>query len=238
MAKERIQRINGEWGRPEIVESKEGRLAMVIDLRRCIGCHSCSIACKQENEVPLKFYRSWVKQMEKGTYPLVSTFSLPRLCNQCEKPVCVTVCPVKATFKREDGITLIDSRVCIGCKACIAACPYDARFVNPEKGTKYFGRGTADKCTFCAHRVDGGAKPACVLACPTKARHFGDLEDPNSEVSRIIAKNPVQTIKPHLGTEPHVFYIDASSEIMGRMEMKPRLGRIEGEGEEGGQEEE
>ncbi|HIH45036.1 MAG TPA: 4Fe-4S dicluster domain-containing protein [Candidatus Methanoperedenaceae archaeon] len=216
-----LDRINEQWGpkfpRPEFRHSTKKRLAMVIDLRKCIGCHACSIACKQENETPLKVFRSWVKQLEKGRYPNVRTYNLPRLCNHCDKPPCVIVCPVRATFKREDGAVLVDSNVCIGCKACIGACPYDARFINLKRTKPIIGNGTADKCTFCAHRVDNGALPACVLACMTKARTFGDLNDPESEVSKLVSLNSVQTLKPELGTDPMVFYIGADMTTLERV---------------------
>ncbi len=173
---------------------------MVIDLRRCIGCHACSVACKQENNVPITAYRTWVKQVEKGRYPNVRKVSLPALCNHCDKPICVQNCPVQASYQREDGIVLIDYDRCIGCKYCIASCPYDVRFVNPI-------RGTVEKCTFCVHRVDRGQVPACVETCVAKARTFGDLTDPTSEVSRLIATHPSSPLKPDSGTEPQVYYL-------------------------------
>lgn len=184
------------------------RYVMVIDLNKCVGCHSCTIACKSENNVPLTVFRAWVKHIEKGKYPDVSHHFLPRLCNHCKKPPCVTVCPVKAAYKREDGTVLTDYKKCIGCKYCIVACPYDARFINPV-------RKTSDKCTFCIHRVEKGLMPACVDTCMGRARFFGDLNDHKSEVSRLIAKNPTQTLKPELGTEPSVFYIKPDEAIMG-----------------------
>jgi len=176
------------------------RYVMVIDLRRCVGCQACTVACKQENNVPLTAFRTWVKQIEKGRYPNVRKVSLPSLCNHCEKPICVQNCPVQASYQREDGIVLIDYDRCIGCKYCIASCPYDVRFVNPL-------RKTVEKCTFCVHRVDRGEKPACVETCMAKARTFGDLNDPNSDVSRLIADFPVSPLKPDSGTVPRVFYV-------------------------------
>ena len=181
----------------------EKHYAMVIDTRLCYGCHACSIACKAEFEVPLGETRSWVEYTEKGTFPHISLNFLPRLCNQCSAPPCVPVCPVGATWKRaEDGIVVIDQDICIGCKYCIQACPYDIRFLNEDTGT-------AEKCDFCIHRVSQGLEPACVEACPARARIFGDINDPDSEVSKLIAQNPVTVLRPEQGTEPNVFYIGA-----------------------------
>lgn len=194
------------------------RLAMVIDLRKCIGCHACSVSCKAEFDVPLGVWRSWVKQVDKGSYPNVKRQFLPRLCNHCDEPPCVKVCPSGASYQEEDGTVQIKEKVCIGCKLCMAACPYNARFINPEKKI-------ADKCTFCIHRVDKGVVPACVNTCQAKARLFGDLNDPKSEVSRLIATQPGQVLKPELGTEPQVFYITPDKEIMGRIE-ETRQGEV------------
>ncbi len=176
---------------------------MLIDTRRCIGCHACSVACKAEFDVPLGKTRSWVEYIEKGTYPNVSRSFLPRLCNHCSHPQCVDVCPTGATWKREeDGIVVIDPDICIGCKYCLQACPYDARFINPETGA-------AEKCDFCLHRVSQGVVPACVETCIGGARIFGDLNDPESEISRVMALNPVTVLRPEKGTEPNVYYIAA-----------------------------
>ncbi len=174
---------------------------MLIDLRRCIGCHACSVACKAEFDVPLGKTRTWVEYVEKGQYPNVSRSFLPRLCNHCTHPPCVSVCPTGATWKREeDGIVVVDPDICIGCKYCIQACPYDARFLNPVTGA-------ADKCDFCLHRVSQGLAPACVETCIGRARIFGDLNDPDSEIVRMIASNPVTVLRQGQGTEPNVYYI-------------------------------
>lgn len=183
-------------------EPRTARLAMVVDLRRCTGCHACSVSCKSEFEVPLGVYRSWVKIGEEGTYPQVKRSILPRLCNQCDNPPCVKVCPVNATYIHATGVVAIQENVCIGCKACISACPYNARFFNPVKRT-------ADKCDFCLHRVENGVVPSCVNGCPAEARMIGDLNDPQSTVSRIIAKQATIVLRPELGTRPHVFYLPA-----------------------------
>ncbi|MBW2146743.1 MAG: 4Fe-4S dicluster domain-containing protein [Deltaproteobacteria bacterium] len=191
---------------------KRGRVryAMVIDLRRCIGCHSCSVACKAENEVPLGVFMSWVKIIEKGRYPNVSKSFLPSLCNHCDKPICLSNCPVDATWQRSDGIVMVDPHRCIGCKYCIASCPYDVRYVDPLKRI-------VQKCHFCFHRVDVGLVPACVETCLGRARIFGNILDPNSEISTVLSKNPVQSIKPEMGTIPHVFYINADHDVMDPM---------------------
>lgn len=176
---------------------------MLIDTRKCIGCHACSVACKAEFDVPLGVTRSWVEYTEKGSYPNVSRNFLRRLCNQCRHPQCVDVCPTGATYKREqDGIVVVDSGLCIGCKYCILACPYDARFLNPVTGV-------ADKCDFCIHRVSKGLEPACVNSCVADALIFGDLADPDSEISKLMAANPVTVLRPGKGTEPQVYYIGA-----------------------------
>ena len=176
--------------------------AFLIDQRKCIGCHACSTACKSENEVPLGVYRTWVKYVEKGTFPNVRRFFQVTRCNHCANPPCVRICPVEAMYQRDDGIVEFDPRICIGCKACLQACPYDAIYIDPETGT-------AAKCHFCAHRIEVGLEPACVIVCPERAIVAGDLDDPNSEISRLIERYPVSVRKPEQGTAPKLFYIDA-----------------------------
>jgi tetrathionate reductase subunit B len=183
------------------MKNKKKRLAMLFDLRRCIGCHSCAVACKSENDVPLGVWRSWVKKTEKGHYPNVREFFLPLVCNNCENPICVTVCPVNAGIKRADGIVYIDPHRCIGCRYCMASCPYGVRYIHPTKKI-------AEKCFWCHHRIDAGLQPACVEACPTGAILFGDLNDPESQIAQALANNAVQVLKPELGTQPQTFYID------------------------------
>jgi tetrathionate reductase subunit B len=183
------------------------RYAMVIDLRRCYGCHACSVSCKAEYDVPLGSFKSWVKVVEKGKYPYVSRHFLPRLCNQCSDPPCVTVCPTHASHIRGDGIVAIDENKCIGCKSCMAMCPYDSRYSHPVKKI-------AQKCDFCKHRVSKGIEPSCVNTCPARARIFGDLNNPNSEISKLLSTTAAHSLKPELGTEPKVFYIGGDNQVM------------------------
>ncbi|MBU0501193.1 MAG: 4Fe-4S dicluster domain-containing protein [Gammaproteobacteria bacterium] len=190
------------------------RYAMVIDLRRCIGCDACMVACKAEYDVPLGVWRTWVPYRVVGTYPNVRKQFLPRLCNHCDDPPCVRSCPVGATYKVEDGgFVLQHYDRCIGCKACMASCPYNARFLLPKNRTSTDITGVVDKCTFCHHRVVQGMAPACVQTCIGRARIFGDLNDPSSEVARLVATLPTQVLRPEEGTKPNVFYIGADRNL-------------------------
>jgi len=187
---------------------KSKRYAMAIDLNRCIGCDSCAVACKMENEVPVGVWRIWVNRREAGTYPRVRRAVLPVLCNHCENPVCVYVCPVKATYRRkEDGVVVVDPHLCIGCKICMVACPYQMRYLDPVKRV-------AQKCDFCLHRVQAGLNPACVEACPTGAMSFGDLMDPASPVARLLSERPSQSLKVSYGTNPQVFYVGKDISVL------------------------
>ena len=186
------------------------RYAMVIDLRRCVGCQACAVACKSENAVPLSVWRGWLKIVEKGTFPNVSRPILPLLCNNCANPICVRNCPTQATYQRQDGIVMVDPHRCIGCKYCIASCPYDVRHLNPMKKI-------VQKCQWCHHRVDAGLQPACVNTCPTGAMVFGDLNDAEAEVSRTLATHAVQVLKPEKDTGPQVYYIGADQAAMRTM---------------------
>lgn len=173
-----------------------------IDLRKCIGCHACTIACKSEHEIPIGVNRCWVKTVEKGSFPDTRRFFFPVLCNQCDEAPCVAICPTNTLFKRRDGIVDFNSDSCIGCRACMAACPYDQLFIDPNTRT-------AEKCNFCANRVENKLQPACVSVCPTECRIFGDLDDPTSEVARIMRSEAVTVRRPEKGTKPKIFYIGA-----------------------------
>src|SRR2546421_5426608 len=171
----------------------------VIDQTRCIGCHACSTACKSENAVPLGVNRTYVKYVDIGQFPAARRAFQVTRCNQCDHPPCVTACPTSAMFRRRDGIVDFDKEICIGCKACIAACPYDAIFINPDDHS-------AEKCNFCAHRLEVGLEPACVVVCPTQAIKVGDLNDPSSAVGRIVGREPLSVRRPEKATRPKLFY--------------------------------
>lgn len=173
--------------------------AKVIDHTRCIGCHACTTACKSENDVPLSVTRTYVKYVDVGHYPQTRrSFQVTR-CNQCAHAPCVTACPTSAMYARPDGIIDFDKSICIGCKACMAACPYDAIFINPEDHS-------AEKCNFCAHRIDVGLEPACVVVCPTEAILVGDMTDPLSKVNQIVNRDAVTVRRPEKETHPKLFY--------------------------------
>lgn len=219
------------------------RWAFGVDASRCIGCLSCVAACKVENAVPTDPYhfRTWVERytyLDGTKEPLVDSqsdpgdiansdemsvdpyrfdnryrgknvskaFFVPKLCNHCENPPCVQVCPVGATYRTEDGVVLIDQDYCIGCRYCVQACPYGARTFNERFGV-------ADKCTWCYHRITKGLKPACVEACPVGTRIFGDLNEPDSDISRFIKVNKVDVLKPEMGTQPNVYYVGLDKDV-------------------------
>ncbi|MBI2848677.1 MAG: 4Fe-4S dicluster domain-containing protein [Chloroflexi bacterium] len=194
---------------------------MVLDLKRCIGCNACTIACKAENGTPPSVFWARVLEKEVGKYPLAKRIFLPTVCNHCKDAPCKEVCPTGATSQREDGIVIQDYDKCIGCRACMMACPYGVRFYwgkkeyyfkdGPTPYEEYayqkFQVGTVMKCNFCYERVDKGLDPACVITCPTKARYFGDLNDPTSEVSRLIIDRRGFQLREELATDPSVYYI-------------------------------
>lgn len=186
-------------GAREVTAGGSERWVKVLDQTRCIGCHACTTACKSENEVPVGVTRTYVKSVDVGAFPNVRrSFQVTR-CNQCENPPCVSACPTGAMYQRSDGIVDFDKRICIGCKACMAACPYDAIFINPEDHS-------AEKCNFCAHRIEVGLEPACVVVCPTEAILVGNINDPNSKVARIVQREPVTIRKGEKHTRPALFY--------------------------------
>jgi Fe-S-cluster-containing dehydrogenase component len=176
--------------------------AKVLDQSRCIGCHACTTVCKSENLVPLGVTRTYVKAVESGRFPAVRrSFQVTR-CNQCADAPCTKACPTSAMYRRPDGIVDFDKEVCIGCKACIAACPYDAIFINPDDHS-------AEKCNFCSHRIDAGLEPACAVVCPVGAIVVGDLRDPDSAVARLADAGELAVRRPEAQTLPTVFYLGA-----------------------------
>lgn len=203
---------------------------MGVDIDKCIGCGRCVQACKIENDVPPDphFFNTWIERYVidtegevqvdspnggiEGFPPTVSeggirrTFFVPKLCNQCENPPCVQVCPVGATFTTPDGVVLVDDEYCIGCRYCIQACPYGARWLHPETRV-------AAKCTFCYHRLARGLVPACVEVCPTGARVFGEVGKRVTPLGRFMRFNDVQVLKPHLNTKPKVYYANLDGEV-------------------------
>ena len=212
------------------------RWGMVIDLKRCIGCYSCQVACKQEHFLPPDMFWGRVLVGEIGKYPSVQKQIYPVLCNHCKDAPCVESCPTGATIRREDGVVIINPNECTGCRYCLVACPYQARsFYDEEKeyfpgqgltdleiaGSKLYPlqKGTMLKCNFCAERIDNGlqhmlkpgvdreATPACVISCPARARYFGDLDDPDSEVSELIREKKGEQLKPDFETDPSVYYL-------------------------------
>jgi len=198
------------------------RWGVAVDLKRCVGCQSCTLSCKAENGTPRGVFWTWVVEKEEGTYPLAYTVYMPMRCNHCSDPACLPVCPTGATYQREqDNLVVVDQEQCIGCHSCVVACPYQVRYV-PENDRGYYGdkktpyeevaykkweAGTAQKCNLCAPRLDAGRKPACIEACPTRALRIGDLNDPNSEVSKLIAERKHFQPRAELGTDPNVFYL-------------------------------
>lgn len=204
---------------------------MGIEVDKCIGCNRCVEACKTENDVPQEpfYFRTWIERYSiKRTHEVIvenvslgeharrqeapdardvlRTFFVPKLCNHCENPPCVQVCPVGATFTTRDGAVIVDHHRCVGCRYCIQACPYGARFLNPRTHT-------ADKCTFCYHRVTRGLLPACVEVCPTQARIFGDLKSKASRLVRFFRTEKIHVLKPDLNTRPKVYYAELDGEV-------------------------
>ena len=177
------------------------KFGFVLDNRKCIGCHACTVACKSEHDVPIGVNRTYVKQTEKGIYPNSKRLFSVMRCNHCTDAPCVEICPVECLHIRPDGIVDFNGDRCIGCKSCMQACPYDALYIDPETNT-------AAKCNYCAHRVDIGLEPACVNVCPEHAIISGDMDDPESEISVVLSQQNVTVRKPEKGTMPNVFYIN------------------------------
>ena len=176
------------------------RFGMAIDTRRCVGCADCVVACKTENQVPEGLCRDWITTEVAGAFPDTRMEIRSERCNHCDHPPCVTCCPTGASHVEEFGhVVLVTAELCIGCKACLASCPYDARYIHPQ--------GYADKCTFCIHRVKQGLAPACVAVCPTRCMHFGDLDDPHGEVSWLLASRAHHALLPEAGTAPRIFFL-------------------------------
>jgi Fe-S-cluster-containing dehydrogenase component/formate-dependent nitrite reductase membrane component NrfD len=191
------------------------RYGFVIDHNRCIGCHACTIACKDEHNVPVGVFRTWVKYIEKGEFPNTSRHFGVMRCNHCDAAPCVEICPTKSLFRRDDGIIDFDNSRCIGCKSCMQACPYDALHIDPNTHT-------AAKCNYCAHRIELQLEPACVVVCPTQAIIAGDLDDPQSRIGQIVATQEVAARKPHKGTQPKLFYAGIAPELLQPAMMEPQ----------------
>jgi Fe-S-cluster-containing dehydrogenase component/formate-dependent nitrite reductase membrane component NrfD len=177
------------------------KYGFIIDNRKCIGCHACTTACKSEHDVPIGVNRTYVKQVEKGEFPNTRRIFSVMRCNHCTDAPCVEICPVEALYTRDDGIVDFDNNRCIGCKSCMQACPYDALYIDPDTNT-------AAKCNYCSHRVEVGREPACVTVCPEHAIIAGDMDNPATEISYLLARQAVKVRKPEKGTNPNLFYID------------------------------
>ena len=211
-------------------ENHQIKWAKVIDQTRCIGCHACTTACKSENLVPLAVTRTYVKHVDVGEFPQARRAHQVTRCNQCVHAPCTVACPTAAMFKRPDGIVDFDKSICIGCKACMAACPYDAIFINPEDHS-------AEKCNFCAHRIDMGLEPACVIVCPTEAILVGDMNDATSKVAKIVNREPVTVRRPEKETLPKLFYKGAHQATLDPIAARrPRGGLFMWSEQKGGEE--
>ncbi|MCB2226045.1 MAG: 4Fe-4S dicluster domain-containing protein [Desulfarculaceae bacterium] len=205
---------------------KAQRLAIVVDTQKCFDCKACMIACKVENQVPDGHWRNWVKHT--GGLEGKRTQFQPGQCMQCSQPSCVAACPVGATYQLQNGVVVIDPKKCIGCANCVSACPYGARFRNAKTRV-------ADKCDFCLHRLERGELPACVETCPTKARVFGDLNDPASPVSQLMATRKLVTVdSPQVHTQPNIYYTQGTlmldwavtPTLPGGMHMPPEFWKV------------
>ena len=176
------------------------RYGMAIDLQTCVGCAACVVSCKVENNVDERFSRDRIVQRVSGDFPNLQLKIFSERCNHCDDPPCVSNCPTGASHVINGGIVMVNRSRCTGCKACVASCPYDARFINDD--------GFAEKCTFCNHRVEDAMQPACVSTCPTEAMTFGDLDNPNSTISKTLASRQHGARAPETGIGPNVFYLE------------------------------
>ena len=176
------------------------RYVLVIDSRKCINCKACVVACRAENGVPLLKSRNWISEEHRGEWPRLLAAFEPEQCHHCESPACVRVCPTGASYQRADGIVAIKESDCVGCRYCMIACPYDARFFREDKGV-------VEKCDLCARRVDRGELHACVETCPSKVRIFGDMNHPNSQLRELLSRRLYRTKKPEAGTSPQIYYL-------------------------------
>jgi Fe-S-cluster-containing dehydrogenase component/formate-dependent nitrite reductase membrane component NrfD len=183
------------------------RYGFVIDQDRCIGCHACTVACKEEHQVPIGVFRTWVKYVETGEFPETRRHFGVMRCNHCDDAPCIEICPTHSLFRRSDGIVDFDNRRCIGCKSCMQACPYDALYIDPNNNT-------AAKCNFCAHRVEQNLEPACVIVCPTQAILAGDMDDGSSKTGAVIANRKTSVRKPEKGTIPKLHYVGIHEDLL------------------------
>lgn len=219
-------------GKAPAYDQDEHYWGYAVDTTKCIGCNACMRACAAENDVPDGVFRTWVERYrvsedgetrvdaategnhvfrevedERPEAEAKKAFFVPKICNHCEKSVCNQVCPVGAAYETRDGLVLVDQEHCIGCGYCVQACPYGSRFIHPVKHV-------ADKCTFCYHRISRGLEPACVAACPTGTRMYGDLKDPHSRLSTILRQGRFRLLKPEMGTHPKCFYLGLDREVV------------------------
>ena len=206
---------------------EEHSYAYLIDTQKCIGCGSCVRACRAENAVPDGFYRTWVERYAVGMegshvdspeggmdgfpplavgFTVTKSFFVPKMCNHCKATPCIQVCPVGASYRTKDGVVMVDGERCIGCAYCVQACPYGSRFLNPSTHT-------AEKCTWCYHRITKGLRPACVEVCPTGTRQFGDMKREDDPVRQAIEHERVEILQAHLLTEPRCYYLHLDKEV-------------------------